>query len=166
MLAIGKDFRLQRQERPSRVDQVDAGEMIVSRHLLSAQVLLHGHGIVGAAFHRGVVGDDQALGPAHPADAGDDPRGRRLAVVQVPCGQRAELQKRRAGIEQAIDPIAHEQLSLLDVALAILRPPSFADVGLPLAQLSHQPAMVRLVFLECLGAGVESGGEDFHGRGV
>ena len=76
VLAIGKDLGLQRQERAARVDEVDAGQAVLERDLLRAQVLLDRERVVGAALDRGVVGDDQHLAARDAADAGDEP-GRR-----------------------------------------------------------------------------------------
>ena len=46
MLAVGKDFGLVRQIGPARVDQIDAGQTVLRRDLLGAQMLLHRHRIV------------------------------------------------------------------------------------------------------------------------
>jgi hypothetical protein len=60
VVAVGEHLGLQRQERAARVDQVDARQAVLERDLLRAHVLLHRHREVGAALHRGVVGDDHA----------------------------------------------------------------------------------------------------------
>ena len=75
VVAVGEDLGLQRQERAARVDEVDAGQAVLQRDLLRAQVLLHRHREVGAALHRGVVGDDHHFASRHAADAGHDARG-------------------------------------------------------------------------------------------
>jgi hypothetical protein len=82
VLPVGEDLVLLGQERPARVDQVDARQAVLERHLLGPQVLLHRHRVVGAALDGRVVRDDHDLPAADPADAGDDPRGRGVAVVQ------------------------------------------------------------------------------------
>ena len=81
MLAIGEHLGLQRQEGSAGVDEVDAGETVLRRHLLGAQVLLHGEREVRAALDGRVVRDDHALAPLDDADARDDPGARRLIVV-------------------------------------------------------------------------------------
>ena len=53
--------------------------------------------------------------PRHPADAGDDPRARRVAVVHAVRGQRRELEERRALVEQPVDALARQQLAARDV---------------------------------------------------
>ena len=59
------------------------GSRLCERDLLRPQVLLDRHRVVGAALDRRVVGDDHALAPAHPPDAGDDPGAGRVAVVHA-----------------------------------------------------------------------------------
>jgi hypothetical protein len=73
VLAVGEDVGLQREERAATVDQIDAGQAILLRYLLGAQVLLDGQRIICAALHRGIIGDDHHLLALNPSDAGDDP---------------------------------------------------------------------------------------------
>ena len=117
VLAVGEDLVLHRQEGTAGVDQVDAGQPVLQRHLLRAQVLLHGHRVVGAAFDGGVVGDDDDLAAVDPADPGDDPGAGRRVVVEAVGGERRELEEGRAGVEQPVDALARQQLAALDVAL-------------------------------------------------
>ena len=60
VVAVGEDLVLQREERPARVDEVEAREVVLLGDLLRAQVLLHREREVRAALHRRVVGDDHA----------------------------------------------------------------------------------------------------------
>ena len=117
VLAVGEDLVLLGQERAAGVDEVDARQVVVQRDLLGAQVLLDGDRVVGAALDGGVVGDDHALAAGDAADAGDDAGGGRLVVVQAVGGQRRQLQEARAGVEQAVDAVARQQLAARDVAL-------------------------------------------------
>ena len=110
VLAVGEDVVLQRQERAAGVHEVDARQPVVQGHLLRAQVLLDRHRVVRAALDGRVVGDDHALAARHPADAGDDPRARRVAVVHAVRGQRRELQERRALVQQPVHALARQQL--------------------------------------------------------
>ena len=89
VLAVGEDVVLQRQERAAGVDEIDARQAVLQRHLLRAQVLLDGDRVVRAALDGRVVGDDHAPPAADRADAGDDPRARRGAVVELLRGERA-----------------------------------------------------------------------------
>ena len=67
-------------------------------------MLLHGERVVGPALHGRVVGDDHAGAAGDLADAGDQPRARQLIVVDVLRRERRELEERRSGIEQRVDP--------------------------------------------------------------
>ena len=113
VVAIGEHLGLERQERAAGVDEVDARQAIVERDLLRPHVLLHRHRVVRAALHGGVVGHDDHLAAGDAADARDDPGSRRLIVVHAEGGQRRQLEERRAGIEQALDPFTDGQLPLL-----------------------------------------------------
>ena len=106
VLPVRKDLRLQREERATGIDQVEAGQAVVERDLLRAQMLLHGDRIVGAALDGGVVGDDDHLASGDAADAGDQAGAGSVALVHVPGGERRQLQERRAGIEQPVDSLA------------------------------------------------------------
>ena len=66
VVAVGEYLGLQRQVRPARVGQVDAGQVVLGRHLLRPQVLLDGQREVASALDGGVVCDDDARPPAPP----------------------------------------------------------------------------------------------------
>ncbi len=108
MVAVGEHLVLVGQVGAARVDQVDARKAMLAGDLLGAQVFLHGQWEVGAALDRGVVGDDHALDAGDPADSGDHAGGGHLGAVDLMGGQRADLEKRRALVEQMVDAIAHE----------------------------------------------------------
>ena len=110
VLAVGEDLGLERQERAARVDEVDARQPVLLGDLLRAQVLLDREREVRAALHGRVVREDHARPALDDADPGDDPGRRRLAVVDLPGGERAELEERRAGIDEPVDPLARGQL--------------------------------------------------------
>ena len=80
VVAVGEHLGLQRQERAARVHEVQAGQPVLERDLLRAQVLLHREREVGAALHGRVVGDHHHLAAAHAADAADEARRGRLAA--------------------------------------------------------------------------------------
>ena len=115
VLAVGEDVVLHRQEGAAGVDEVDARQVVVGGDGLRAQVLLDGDRVVGAALDGGVVGDHDAVAAADPADAGDDAGGGHGVVVHAGRGERAELEERAAGVEQPVDPVAHEQLAAVGV---------------------------------------------------
>ena len=88
MLAIGKDFGLMRQVGAAGIDEINAGQPVLARNLLGAQMLLHRHRIVGAAFDRRVVANDNAFAPRHPANAGDQAGAMNGVLVHVVRGER------------------------------------------------------------------------------
>ena len=117
MVAVGEDLGLEREEGAARVDEVDARQVVLLRDLLGAQVLLHGQREVGAALHGRVVRDDHALLALDDADARDDAGGGCVAVVEVPGGERVQLEERGAGIDEPVDAIAGRELAAGAVAL-------------------------------------------------
>ena len=116
VIAVGEDLVLIGQIGAARIDQIDAGQLVLGGDLLGAEMLLHRHRIVGAALHGGVVGDDQALAPRDAADAGDDAGGRDLVAVHAVGRQLAELQEGRAAVGQEADAVARQEFSAGDVA--------------------------------------------------
>src|SRR4029079_10762464 len=84
------------------------------------------------------VGDDDDFAAGHAADAGDQARGRRLAVVHVRRRQRGQLEGGRAGVEEAVDALANGQLPLTAMPLQIFFAASLSrEVG-ALAQLGYE----------------------------
>ena len=116
MLPVGEDLVLQRQERAAGIDQIDARQMVLARNSLGAQMLLHRHRIIGAAFDGGVIGDDHAVAAADAADAGDQARRRHVATIHFVSGKRRQLQERRLRIDQQRDPLARRQLAARHVS--------------------------------------------------
>jgi len=155
VFAIGEDLGLQRQKGPARIDQVDARQPVLERDLLRADVLLHRRRIVGAALHRRVVGDDEHFAPRDAADARDDPGRRRAVVVHVERGGRRELEKRRAGVDELVDPLAYRQLALIAMALQVFRAAAVTDDGQPIAELGDELLHPVVVGLEASVGGVD-----------
>ncbi len=137
MVAIREDFVLQRQEGAAGVDEVDAGQPVLERDLLRAQMLLHRDGIIGAALDRRVIRDDQVFVSVDPADARHETGGRRVVAIHAARGQRGDLEERAARIEECLDAVAWQELAARDVLLARalaaarrgerLPPPEFGD---------------------------------------
>ena len=69
-------------------------------------------GLVVPAAHRGVVGDDQALGVGDLGQRHDHPAPERVAGLQA--GQRAQLENGSAGVDQGLEPLAHHHLAARD----------------------------------------------------
>src|SRR5262249_22035233 len=111
VVAIGEDLGLEREEGATRVDEVQARQPVLQRHLLRAQVLLDGQREVGATLHRCVVRDDDALAALDDADARSSGRRWRLTLIETPRRQSVQLQERRARIQEAVDPLSRRQLA-------------------------------------------------------
>ena len=126
MVAVGEHLGLVRQVGAAAVDQIDARQAVRLGDLLRAQMLLDRQRIISAALHRRVVADDHHLPAGHAADAGDHARARHFAVVHVAGRELADLEERRAGIEQPLDAVAGQQLAARDVALAVFFGPALA----------------------------------------
>src|SRR5204862_7570226 len=71
------------------------------------------------------------------------PRARHLALVHVASGELADLEERRAGVEQALDAVARKQLAARNVALAVLFGPALRRLGDIRAQFLGKRAIVR-----------------------
>ena len=163
VVAVREDLVLQRQEGAAGVDQIDAWQMVLQRDLLGAQVLLDRHGIVGAALHGGVVGDDQALHALDPADASDHAGRGRLVAVHPEGGHLADLQEGRARVEQVVDALARQQLA----AGNMLGPCGLAAAQRHLrrlrAQVLDQRAHLRGIGPEVLRARIDLALQHLHG---
>ena len=138
MVAVGENLGLQRQEGAARVDEVDARQPVLDRHLLRAQVLLHRQREIRAALHRGIVRDDHAVASLDDADACDDPRRGSLPVVEFPRGQGAQLEERRPRVEQPVDPLACRQLSPGAMSLEGVLAAALGDRRRALPELGHE----------------------------
>src|SRR5450759_2974262 len=138
VIPVRKYLRLEWQERAARVDKVDAGQAVLQRDFLRADVFLHRHGQVAPSLDGGVVGDDHHLASRDTADARDDAGGGRLVLVEIPRRQPRQLEERRPGVEELLDPFAHRQFPLLAVALDVLLASTLVDRRAALAQLGDE----------------------------
>jgi hypothetical protein len=110
VVAVGEDFVLEREERAAGVDEVDARQLVLLGDLLRTQVLLDGEWKVRAALDCRVVGHDHALLALDDTNARHDSRGRGVAVIHLPSGERAQLEEGAPGIEEPVDSLARGQL--------------------------------------------------------
>ena len=112
------------QVGPGRLDQVNEGQAVVERDLLRALQLLQPHGLQRARVDAAVVGDDQRPRARDQADAHDlpTPCGGLVGVGRVlqPTCERREFQKRRARVQQALHPLARQQLAAFGIQRARL----------------------------------------------
>ena len=151
VLAVGKHLGLVRQVGAAGVDQVDAGQPVLARDLLGAQVLLHRHRIVGAALDGGVVAHDHAFAALDAADAGDQAGAVDGVVVHAEGGERRQFQERAAGIDQAHHAVARQKFAARHVALADARRPAGGGFGAARLQFVGQRAHARGVGGEFVG---------------
>ena len=111
VVAVREHLVLVGQIGAAGVDQIDAGQVVLLRHFLRAQVFFDRHGVVGAAFDGGVVAHNHAVHTADPANASNQPGAGGVVAVQIERGQGSELQKRRARVQQHVHPLARQQLA-------------------------------------------------------
>ena len=143
MVAVGEHLGLMRQVRAPAVDEIDARQPVLLGDLLSAEVLLDGQRIIGAALHRRVVADDHHLAARDAADPRDQARARNFAVVHVAGGELADLEKRRARVEQPLDAVAGQELAATNVAFAMFLRTALRRFGDIRAQfLDERPVML------------------------
>ncbi len=162
MVAVGEDLGLQREERAARVHEVEAGQAVLARDLLCPQVLLHGEGVVRAALDGRVVRDDHALPPLDHADPRDDPGRRRVTVVELPGGQRIQLQERVPGSTSRSTRSRAVSLPARAVPLDGLLAAAGRDQCRALAQLRDERLHARAAPLEGLVT-TDFGREHCHG---
>ena len=139
MVAIGKHLVLAGKVGAAGIDQIQAGQTILRRDLLRPEMLLDRHRVIGAALDGGVVGDDHAFPAGDPTDAGDQPGGRHLVVVQPVRRELADLQERAQRIEQGSHPIARQQLAAIEMPL-----PGFG-VAAPTRPCRDRPQIIHQV---------------------
>src|SRR4029077_20804595 len=92
MLAVREHLVLLGEERAARVHQIDAGQSVLQRDLLSAKVLLHRDRVVGSTFDRRVVDYDRALPTGARSAPGDEARSGRPVDVHAVSGELGELE--------------------------------------------------------------------------
>ena len=120
------------------IHQIDAGQPVLARDLLGAEVLLDRQRVVGAALDGGVIGDDDAFAPVYAPDAGDDAGRGDVVLIDAPGGELGELQEGRAGVEQAAHPVAGQELAARQMALAGSFAAAFLHPGHGLAQVGRE----------------------------
>ena len=157
MVAVGKHLGLVRQVGAAGIHQIDAGQTVLQGDLLGPQVLLHRHRKIGAALHRGVVGDDHHLTARHPPDPGDHARAGRLIVIEAVGRQGADLQKRGAGIEQPHDPVPRQKLAARFVPRTGRLGSAARGLRRTGAKLVDQAPIQRRLGLKCLGSRIDGG---------
>src|SRR5439155_5972564 len=90
--------------------------------------------------------------------------GRSLTFVEVVGGERRELEKGRAGVEERVDALAGKQLAALLVPLAMLLGAAPAGVLQALPQILRGRGVVRKVLLELGGRRADLRLDAVHAR--
>src|SRR6185312_1084555 len=142
VIFVGENLVLQGQVGAAGVDQIDAGQLVLERDLLRPQMLLHRDRKVGSALDGRIVRNDDRFASGHAADVGDETRGGRLVLIKPARRERGELEKWRAGVEQATDAIPRQQLPSGGMPAASLLAPTEARTRNPRAQIGDQGAHV------------------------
>ena len=162
VLAVREYLRLHRQKRAAGVHEIETREPVFQRHLLRPQMLLDGDRVVGAAFHRRVVGDHHHFTTRDAPDAGDEPGAWRGVVVHAAGRQRRELEERRIRVQQMRETVTHRQLALVALALGRLLASAGARAFEACLEVAFQPAHRLLTGAEVVARGVDVGRQDTH----
>jgi hypothetical protein len=117
MIPVGKHLVLVGQVGAARIHQIDAGQIVLERDLLGAEMLLHRQRVIGPALHRGVVAHHHHVAAPDPADPRDHARAGNVSTVKIMGGEPPDLEKRRIRIEQCRHPVARQQLAAPDMTL-------------------------------------------------
>ena len=152
---VGEDVFLIGKECTAGIHQRDDRKPVLPGYLLGAHMLARGHAEIGAALHSGVIGDDHALAALDHADTGDDTRARWHAIVFFQSGQLADLEEGRAGVDQALDAFARQDLALFYMPFARLFGAADALQKPKRMQFFDLLAIARVVFPEVVGPGIE-----------
>ncbi|MNS68937.1 hypothetical protein D3C72_1022380 [compost metagenome] len=166
MVAVGEDLGLVRQVGAARIDQVDAGQIVLLGDFLRPQVLLHRHGEVGAALHRGVVGDDHDLAARDAPDAADHACAGGFIPIHAVGGQLADLEEGRAGVQKALDPVARQELAARHMALAAGVRAAARGLGDLIEKFVPQGAIVRIQRFESRTVAIDGGNQLGHAQGL
>jgi hypothetical protein len=163
MVAVREDVRPLRQVRAARIDEIEAGQPVLARDLLGAQMLLHRHREVGAALDGRIVAHDHDLAPRHPTDAGDHAGRVNGVVVHAVRGERADLEKGAAGVDEPAHPLAGQQFSARQMPLARARRAAFGHRRTHAGEFPRQLRPGRPVGLRERGGEIGRGLDDGQG---
>ncbi len=95
VISVWKNIVLMWQVGATGVHQVNAGQVIFFSDSLRTQMLLYRDGVIGTAFNRCVIGDNNALLPAHTANSCDNAAGvYHIFTVHFMTSQLRQLQER------------------------------------------------------------------------
>ena len=139
---VRKHLVLHGQEGSTGVNEVNAGEMVLVSDRLGTDVLFHRHRIVGAALHRGVVSDEEALSAVDHANAGDDACRVGSSIVEFVGSQGREFEKSRSRVNDALDAFSGEVLSSGAMPFNVLPATTLRRSVQPSTQFIHECEVV------------------------
>ena len=160
----GKDVRLVRQVRAAAIDQINARQAVLARDFLCAEMLLHGHRVIGAALDRRIVADDHDLAAFDPTDACDHARAVDVALIHAVCGERTDFEERRAEIKKLHDTVARQQLASCRMPFTGARRAAFRRLQAMRLQLGPQGTPMPGIGSGIGGGRIERGFENGHGE--
>ncbi len=143
-ILAGEDPVLVGEVYAGGIHQVHNGQAIPHGDFLRAENLGDRLGPPGAGLHGGIIGHDDRGAVFDLPQAGDDARGRRLAVVAVVGDQQANLEEKRPGIHEAGDALPGRHLAGPVLPLDARGPAAFAQTRLQFLKLPDEEAHVRL----------------------
>src|SRR5205823_7430626 len=108
--------------------------------------------------------DDHALAALDDADAGDDPGARRGPVVEIPRGERGELEECASRVDEPVDPLARRQLPARPVPLDGPLAAAACDLRSPLAQLRDETLHALAASGVLVGRALDLRAENGYGR--
>ena len=153
---VRKDLVLIGQISAAGIDQVDAGEVVLAGNVLCAQVFFDADRVIGAALHRGVVGNNDTLHTLDAPDAGDDScTGYSVFVIHGVRCKLGKLKKGRARINQHIHTFSGKQFASSLMTCLIALSSALFDLFDQGFQIIHQRLHLSGVVNEGLGSGVE-----------
>lgn len=122
VILIGEDIVLSGEIGTTGVDEVHAGEVILLRDFLCAQVLLDRDWVVRAALDSGVVRDNDAEFIVDETDTCDDTASRDFFLsIEIIPGELRELHEWAARVEQLRDTFSHGKFAtFLELRMRVL----------------------------------------------
>lgn len=158
VVGVGEDISLTGQVGASRVDHVDAGELVFLRNGLGAQMLLDGDGEVASALDGAVVGDNNAGDALDDTDTSNDAAGGHFGFrVEIVAGHGGQLEEGGSRVDEGRDTVSGQHLVAGEMLLAGLFGPSELDLLGEVLHAGHDGGHLLFVFFEFLRGRVDVG---------
>lgn len=117
----------------------------------------HRERVVGAPLDGGIVHHQQAEPARNLAEPRDDASSGHRLVIDLPCSQRGEFEKRGARVQQLIDALAGQQFATGLMAGVVGRAPALGYLGEPGIEILDQRLHRRFVGGKFRAGRVETG---------